>query len=129
MHSEIPPVHHSLSLQNLRLFVRLGCEVWERSAPQEVLVSIELRFAAPPAGVLSDELTDTVCYADIAQSVLEHCQNREYKLVEKMGLDIYHLVKEKAGKKDQVAISVHKVQPPIPRLSGGSIYRCGDFSA
>lgn len=109
--------------------VSLGCTVDERATPQEVRVSVDLRFptAGAPVGVQSDDLRDTVCYARICQALREHATGREFQLVEKMAGDFYAVIKTIVERRAEIAVTVHKVNPPIERLAGGVEFRIGDF--
>lgn len=118
---------HALKIQDLILSVRLGCMAEERSNPQEVRITVELRFQNAPKGTQTDSLEDTVCYAKVSELIQRHCDSREFKLVERMGFEIYGLIREFAGPQVDVGICIHKVRPPVPRLIGGTFYRCGDF--
>lgn len=98
--------------------------------PQEVRVSVELRFAKAPKAVTTDELTDSVCYAQISEGIRAKCeaQGMEYRLIERMAYDIYDVVREIAGSGTKIGVIVHKVRPPVENLRGGSVFCCGDFA-
>ncbi|MBK7842484.1 MAG: dihydroneopterin aldolase [Bdellovibrionales bacterium] len=117
----------ALKIEELTLSVRLGCSKAERSKTQEVRVSVEIRFLKCPKGALTDSLNDTICYATVSEAIKRHCESREFHLVERMGYDIYGLVREIVGSTDDLGISVHKMHPPVENLRGGVIFRCGDF--
>lgn len=123
-----PKLFHSLRLEDLRLAVHLGCTPEERAVVQEVRIAVELRFLVAPFGTESDELSDTVCYAEISDKITRHCESREFKLIERMGFECYHLVRELTDREVGVAVTVHKVKPPVNNLRGGAHYRCGDFA-
>ena len=118
---------HSLRIRELRLDVRLGCSAEERRVPQEVRVSVELRFARPPAGGITDELGDTICYASLCEALRSYARGREFHLVEKMAADFLELLQAALQGRAEVAVSVHKVSPPIDGLLGGVEYRIGAF--
>lgn len=106
----------------------LGCSKAERSKTQEVRVSVEIRFFKCPRGALTESLDDTICYATMSESIKRHCESREFSLVERMGYEIYGLVRETVGSTADLGISVHKMHPPVESLRGGVIFRCGDFA-
>lgn len=95
--------------------------------PQEIRVSVEFRFAQEPPGAARDELAGTLCYAKACGLVRELCEGREFLLIEKIAVEAYARLREWAGPGVQVALSVHKVRPPVEGLLGGSRYRLGDF--
>lgn len=123
---ELIPLH-SLRIENLRLDVHLGCTAEERAVPQEVRVTVEFRFHEPPAGLLTDELRDTICYAEVSQWIGEVARARHYQLVEKLAGDIYLKVSERTRGLAACAMSIHKVKPPVDNLLGGTVYRLGEF--
>ncbi len=121
------PLFHTLSLQELVLWVHLGCSSEEREKAQEVRVNVDFRFKEMPPGSSTDKLEDTICYAQVSNTIIDHCEKNEYKLIERMACEIYAVCKQIAGHKADLGVSVHKVKPPVDRLLGGSHYRCGDF--
>jgi dihydroneopterin aldolase len=114
-------------LEDLSLQVRLGCSESERATPQEVRLTVELRFEGAPKAIFSDDLNETICYAKISEALKKRLQSREYKLIEKMAADAFETVYEFSQAQAQIGIAVHKVRPPVEFLKGGSWYKCGDF--
>lgn len=119
--------YSSLRLKDLSLSVNLGVTPQERSQLQEILVSVEIRFASPPTGVKSDNLSHTICYSEVSDKIRNYCVGREFQLIEKLGGDIYQLLREITAKEDLVFIQVHKVAPPVEGLRGGAVFGFGDF--
>lgn len=120
-------MYHALRIEDFSVPVRLGCSPQERAQPQEVRFTIELRFDEAPAGVATDSLDGTVCYADLCQVLRDLAQGREFQLIEKLAADAYRVLREICGAGPRLAVQVHKVRPPIEGLLGGSRYRLGDF--
>ena len=121
-----PPLH-ALQLQDLVLAVHLGCGEDERATPQEVRISIEFRFHEAPKGLMSDEISDTICYGEVSTAVRHHCERGEFKLIERLASEIYQVASRFAKGRATVGVRLHKVHPPVEKLAGGSWYRCGDF--
>jgi FolB domain-containing protein len=118
---------HSMKIRDLSLQVKLGCSSEERAVPQEVRVSIELRFAEVPMGTKSDDLNDTVCYARICEALRAHVEGQEFRLIEKMAADFHGLLQKITEGRAASAVGVHKIRPPVTDLLGGVEYRIGDF--
>lgn len=118
---------HSLTVRELQLQVHLGCTAEERLHAQEVRVGVELRFFSTPAGTVSDDLRDTICYARLSTALREHVSGREFQLVEKMGQDFYSIIHGMVEGRAEIGVTVHKVRPPIEGLIGGVEYRVDDF--
>lgn len=117
----------ALKLQELRLMVHLGCSPEERKLEQEVRVSTELRFKTAPFGIASDELGDTINYALIAETYFAVAKRREFNLIENLAGELLLALRDVVKDQAFVAISVHKVMPPIEGLIGGAVFRLGDF--
>ena len=120
-------MQHALRIEDYTVPVRLGCGEPEREVPQEVRFTVEVRFDAAPPGAVSDRIEETVCYADLCDALKRLCQDREFRLIERLALQAYQVVRELVSSADQVALRIHKVRPPIENLRGGSQYRIGDF--
>lgn len=102
-----------------RAHVKLGCQSWERVAPQPVDLTVTLRFKTEPRGCVTDELADTVCYAQLCDAMRAVCEAKEYKLIESLARDCLDAV-GKLGLGAAIELSVHKLRPPVENLHGGS---------
>lgn len=123
------PLERKLEVRDLRYFLALGCTAEERSRPQEVAVSVSFRFRDDLPAERTDDLADTICFAELNDALSRHFAAREYHLIERLGADAYAIARELARGKAGVAVIVHKLRPPVANLQGGAIYACGDFSA
>jgi dihydroneopterin aldolase len=118
---------HSLFLKDLSLPVRLGWPAEERAVPQEVRISLELRFPSPPPGTVSDDLEDTICYAELSESLRTLATSQEFKLLERLGAELFKAAKKEVRGRALLALEVKKVAPPLEGLLGGAIFRVGEF--
>jgi FolB domain-containing protein len=123
----LQPRFSNLKINELRLSLKLGCSSDERANRQEVRVSVEIRFPEFPTGAKSDQLADTICYKDLTDRIRRRLESHEYHLIEKVGAEVYELIRELTGHESQLAVLVHKVNPPIDGLLGGTSFSCGDF--
>jgi dihydroneopterin aldolase len=108
-----------LDIEAIRLKVRLGCEPAERAVPQAVEVKLAIRFAALPAACWTDELDDTVCYAALAALAREHCARREFRLIERLALELHGLVRTRLPRSARLGLTVTKLAPPVAELERG----------
>jgi dihydroneopterin aldolase len=108
-----------LDIEAIRLNVRLGCEPAERAVPQPVEIKLAIRFAALPAACWTDELGDTVCYAELATLAREHCARREFRLIERLALELHGLVRDRLPSGARLGLTVTKLAPPIAELERG----------
>lgn len=109
----------TLRIHRLELDVRLGCGADERAVPQKVELEATLRFAATPRACRTDELADTVCYAELAEIARERANAREYRLVEHLGHELYAAFRDRLPDDTRLELVVRKVAPPVPGLLGG----------
>ena len=115
-----------LEVPAIRLEVRLGCEAPERAAPQAVDLALVIDFAATPDACRSDELADTVCYAQLASATREYCAAREFRLVERLAAELRDLVRTRLPDDAGLALTVTKLAPPVPGLAGGVRFTIDD---
>ena len=118
---------HRLKVRDLAYQVHLGCQPEERAQPQKVLLSVEFRFHQAPLALSTDELEQTICYAELNTAIQKHFAKREYKLIEKMAADAYMISRELSRGQALVSVEIHKVHPPVPNIEGGTVFVCGDF--
>lgn len=74
-------------LKNIRLRGIIGVYDWERSLPQEMVISITLFTDTRKAG-RSDELADCVDYDSLAQQVRAHVQQAAHQTLEALAEDV-----------------------------------------
>jgi dihydroneopterin aldolase len=117
----------SLALHSLRLKVKLGCGAEERLIPQYVRFDVRLRFSALPQGCFTDRLEETVCYAEMSESVRTVCNRQEYCLIEKLGWDAYSQLKKILPPDVQLWVRVVKEKPPVADLEDGTSFTVGDW--
>jgi FolB domain-containing protein len=117
---------HSLKIRDFTLPVRLGVSPEERANPQEVRVSVEIHFFAPPLATSTDQLNDTVSYARICEAIRKHVEAHEFKLIEKLANDLFEISRSVVGTAAEVSLVLHKIKPPVEGLLGGAEYRIGN---
>jgi dihydroneopterin aldolase len=116
-----------LELRSARLRVHLGCSVRERARPQDVDLDVAIRFEEAPAGCETDELKDTVCYAELTEAARQVCHQREFRLIEKLASEIYRRLRYEVPPGADLWLRVTKCQPPVPGLRGGVSFSLGDW--
>ena len=116
-----------LGLNQFRCQVKLGHGSEERVLPQWVSFSVSIRFKNLPQACLTDELTDTIDYQLLSNSLEELCESRPYKLIEKLGYDAYQKLLNILPSESQIQLTLTKEKPPIHGLEGGSHFVISDF--
>ncbi len=112
-----------LTIEDFSCECRLGCTVAEREFPQEVRASVEIAFAQTPKACLTDELKDTICYAEICESIRRTARSREFATVENLAQVVFETVKIPHPWR----LTLHKVKPPVDGLLGGVKFRLGNI--
>jgi dihydroneopterin aldolase len=108
-----------LDVEAIRLLVHLGCEAAERAVAQPVEVKLAVHFATLPAACWTDDLDDTVCYAELATLAREHCAGREFRLIERLALELHGLMRARLPRDARLDLTVTKVAPPVAEIERG----------
>jgi FolB domain-containing protein len=78
---------HQIKISNLEVFYRVGVPDEERAKPQRLLLSIEMQkdFASAAA---TDDLSETIDYAAVADFLVAFGEGKSWKLIEKLAAEI-----------------------------------------
>ncbi|WP_395463073.1 dihydroneopterin aldolase [Wolbachia endosymbiont of Cantharis cryptica] len=116
----------NLLIQDLRLWVHLGCSSEEKFHPQLVSINVDFTFKSPPLGLMTDRIEDTVCYLEVVQNIQSLVQSKQFNLIEYLTHDIYitinNLLMQKKHIISSIRVTTHKVAPPIPGVHGGVFF-------
>jgi len=111
-----------LSINDLRLWANLGNSVEEQANPQPISIYIQLSFLSKPLACTTDNLNDSVCYAEIVELIRTIIQNKTFNLLEHLtdylDTEIYRYL-EKIYPNVKLKIIVTKLSPPVPSIFGG----------
>ncbi|HEX5222755.1 MAG TPA: dihydroneopterin aldolase [Verrucomicrobiae bacterium] len=122
-----------ITIVDLELFFHVGVPDEERAQPQKLLATIDMTYDFSSAAV-TDRVTKTIDYAEVAQKVTRLGEGRNWKLIEKLATDIADLVLNEFHP-EAVTVVVKKF--PLPqaghvsvsvtqtRTSSGTIKRAG----
>lgn len=114
-------IHSMLQLRGLELSVNLGWRKKERGAEQAVLLDIDIHFPHAPQACLTDDLQDTVCYAQLIQAIRLQSASKHFHLIEHLATDIYHFVKTHLPTNTKISVRITKY-PKIAGLTGGACF-------
>ena len=106
---------YALNLENLRLQLHLGVTAKERAKKQTVLVTAKICFSRLPSACKTDDISDTICYDALVQKIKKFCRNREFALIEFLGMQLFLLIKKSLPKNCKLYLRVTK-QYPLPEL-------------
>lgn len=113
----------SLCLNDFKLQVFLGASLEERQWPQEVLVTVDLRFAQSPLACTSDQLKDTLCYASLCQHLAQSVQGKSFHLMEALTHHLFEvligILEAHSSPALHLILRVTKHPVLLPALTGG----------
>jgi dihydroneopterin aldolase len=95
-----------ISIVDLEVFYRVGVPDAERAQAQRLLLTVVLE-ADFAAAARSDGIADTIDYFAVTQRLLKFGENREWRLIEKLAVDIADMVLEEF-KPQGVSVEVKK---------------------
>jgi dihydroneopterin aldolase len=114
-----------LSVEDYSVLCSLGCTAEERATLQEVRASVRIRFAQAPKACETDQLQDTLCYAEVCARIKQVVESKGYQTVEHLARAIVLRLETLISKDDVWSLKIHKVNPPIQGLRGGVTFELG----
>lgn len=108
-----------LTIRDYSLWCHLGCSPEEREPQQEVRISLSLGFAQLPHACKSDQLSDTICYAEICRQMNLLVKEKHFQTVEHLSFAIREQLAQYLKTENTWRLTLHKVKPPIDGLLGG----------
>lgn len=105
-----------LFLRDFRLQMIIGIYEWERKLPQTVQLDLEIGLP-PNRASLTDNVADSINYAEVAQRIKDTVLQREFQLVETLAEHIAQLIlTEFKSPWTQVSVTKIAVVPGIQQL-------------
>lgn len=116
-----------LKIPAIEEHVHLGCTPEERKFQHRVHYNIELSFENIPQACITDTLDKTPCYAEIAQVLSQVSQEKHYATIEHLAHEGMKALEKYVKpfndlKIKEVLFTVHKLNPPVPTIKGGSLF-------
>jgi len=106
-----------ITIVDLEVFFHVGVPDEERAQPQRLLITIDMTYDFSSAAV-SDRVTKTIDYFEVAQKVIKFGETRSWKLIEKVATDVADLVLNDFHP-EAVTVMVKKF--PLPQASHVSV--------
>jgi len=103
---EARPSFNALKIEAISLSVRLGCTLEERSKPQEVRASVELRFRNAPKGMITDALSDTICYAKVVRGDPDTLRIPRVSIGRGIAYEVYGLIRDVTGPDIEIGVAI-----------------------
>ncbi len=102
----------TISLIGVRAFGRHGVLEAERRDGQDFVVDVSMGLDASVAGA-SDDVADTVNYAEVAADVVSIVEGEPRNLIETVATDIADTLLARYALTQQVTVTLHKPQAPV----------------
>lgn len=96
----------------LRVRTRVGWTDEERSAPQFVLVDLDVETDVA-ASSASDDLGDTIDYASLISEVARYVASHETRLLERLAVEVAEMVSA-MNRVKRVSVEIAKEAVPVP---------------
>lgn len=113
-----------ITLNGLTLSVHLGWPHNERKKEQLIVLDVFIDFTKPPLGCVTDQLTDTYCYAALISAIEKEIKERDFRLIEHLGYEIHRIITDYLPSDCNVWINLTK-KPAIGNLTGGVTFSYG----
>ena len=82
-----------IKIKNLRLKTIVGIYKWEQNVKREIIINIKIEVDNE-VSMQSDNIKDTVNYNIIAMKIKKFIGDNQFKLIEKMVLEVMDLIME-----------------------------------
>jgi len=110
-----------ITIVDLEVFYRVGVTEEERSRPQRLLITIDMKYDFSSAAV-SGRLGRTIDYAEVSRQLIKLGETRSWKLIETVATDIANKILAEF-RPESVTIEVKKFSVPEARYVSVSLTR------
>ncbi|MEI5995066.1 dihydroneopterin aldolase [Candidatus Enterococcus mansonii] len=105
-----------IRINNMKFYTKNGVLPEERILGQQLEVDVELRLPLKQAGK-TDDVNDTVSYAEVNDKINERLTNHSYNLIEAVASAILDDIEVEHGEKlESALVRVRKYSVPMPGL-------------
>jgi len=115
----------TLHVRRLELNVNLGWRSQERKQEQAIELDLDIQYPSLPKACETDDLQDTVCYAQLTDAIRQQISHKNYRLVEHLSAEIYTIAKAHLPQETKLMVRLTKY-PKIEGLIGGVCFDYGD---
>ncbi|APD50574.1 dihydroneopterin aldolase [Francisella hispaniensis] len=105
----------SLFLNDIEIYVSLGCSEEERAYKQMVTLDLELEFSQNYNASNSDNLEETICYYTLRNNIQQFCDSISCNLIEYLAKQIYLFIQKNF---EDITIKFLKLtkKPPVSQI-------------
>ena len=116
-----------ITIVDLEVFLHVGVSDEERATPQRLLITVDMDYDFSSAA-LSDRLTKTIDYYQVAQKILGYGRGRSWKLIEKLASEVADMVLGEY-RPQNVFVEVKKFSVPQARYVSVSLTKASTSTA
>jgi dihydroneopterin aldolase len=114
----------SITLKKLKLSLKIGISEEEKSCKQEIYITIQLFLNQLPNGCITDNIDDTLCYAELVGKLTKSFASKRYNLIEKLANDIADFILQSSKGNFIAAVNVEvEKHPNLPIDNQGVIFK------
>ncbi|MED7788549.1 dihydroneopterin aldolase [Francisella sp. 19X1-34] len=112
-------MQQSLFLNELEIYVNLGCSDEERAYKQMIKLDIELEFNENYSASDTDNLEETICYYTLRNNIQNFCNDISCNLIEYLAKQIFIFIQKSYN---NVRIRYLKLikTPPVSQIKAAS---------
>nr|BET44588.1 MAG: bifunctional dihydroneopterin aldolase/7,8-dihydroneopterin epimerase [Candidatus Aschnera chinzeii] len=81
----------TIYIKKLRISTIIGIYEWEQHIKQKLFIDIKFKINSIKAGK-SDNISDTVDYADITNLIIQHIEIKKFKLIECVAEEVANII-------------------------------------
>lgn len=130
MHSKTAGIMNSynnyLTINKIRLIVKLGYEKEERTTPQPIEIDIKLYFP-DLSDVNRKDDGDFICYDKMSHLIKDLCDSKEFRLIEYLGTEIYNVIRPTVANEIKIKVKITKCILPVSFIMGGASFSYTDL--
>ena len=105
-----------IRINNLKYYTRNGVFAQEKELGQQLEIDVELTLDLEAAGQ-SDDVHQTVSYADINDLIADHVNNQQYDLIEGLCYGLLDAIEaDYQDRIDHVRLRIRKYSVPMPGI-------------
>jgi D-erythro-7,8-dihydroneopterin triphosphate epimerase len=82
-----------IRIKNLRLRTVVGTNEWEREAPQDVIINVEMEFDGSTVA-RTDRLQDTIDYKTVKRRIIDVVEGSSFYLLDRLANRVLEIVME-----------------------------------
>lgn len=112
-----------LQIRGLELQTNLGWRDKELLTPQAIVLDFDILYKNAPAAITTDNLNDTLCYAELIEQIRAKIAAKKYRLIEHLCHDVFQIILSHLSAGAFLRVSVTK-KPKIDGLNGGVTFSC-----